>query len=183
MANTLNQIITGLLVVGMFIAVLSIIYVSLRNGISPMPSSAPVRQAVTAEMKKWTRRKSIVEAGSGFGTLALHMGRHMTDSHVIGLENSRIPLWISRLLARLDNCSNVSFIRRDLYTYTYEDVDVVVCYLYPGAMKRLSTIWSGSLSPGAQVISVCFALPDWQPDRVIMCKDIYHTKVYVYTVS
>lgn len=183
MAISLNQIISGLLVVGMFIAVLSIVYVSLRNGISPMPSSAPVRQAVTVEMKRLTSKKLIVEAGSGFGTLALHVGRYSADSQVIGLENSIIPLWVSRLLARLGPRSNVNFIQRDLYTYSYEDVDVVVCYLYPGAMKRLSTIWSGRLTPGAHVISVCFALPDWQPDRVITCKDLYHTKVYVYTVS
>ncbi|MGF7049536.1 SAM-dependent methyltransferase [Paenibacillus sp. DS2015] len=183
MLNTLNQIMTGVLIVGMFTAVLSIVYVSLRNGISPMPSTAPVRQVVTAEIKRITNRKSIVEAGSGFGTLAIHMGKYHTDSQIIGLENSRIPLWISKLLARMDNRTNVTFLRRDLYTYSYKDADLVVCYLYPGAMKRLTSIWSKGLNPGAQVISVCFAIPDWEPDRVTICKDIYHTKVYIYTVS
>ncbi|MMZ65243.1 hypothetical protein D1872_276380 [compost metagenome] len=75
------------------------------------------------------------------------------------------------------------FRRADLYKWPLEQTDVIVCYLYPAAMQRLSSRLHERLLPGATIISVCFALPDWQPERVIVCKDIQRTKVYVYKVE
>lgn len=163
-------------------AVLSIVYVSWRNGISPMPASAPVRREIVAVMKRLPGSGIMVEAGSGWGTLALQIGRSCRGWRIIGIENSVIPMWISFLAAKLENRASVSFIRGDLYTYSYRDVDRVVCYLYPGAMRRLSILFREELKPGAQVISVCFALPDWEPEQVLICRDIYRTKIYVYKV-
>jgi hypothetical protein len=162
------------------VAVLLIVYASWRNGISPMPSSASVRRAAVSAMRQLPSRGVMVEAGSGWGTLALQAGRAFKGWRIIGIENSVIPMWISFLAAKLNNQVNVSFIRGDLYTYCYRDVDTVVCYLYPGAMRRLSVILRSQLTPGSHVISACFALPDWEPKQVITCRDFYRTKVYVY---
>jgi hypothetical protein len=192
-------------------AVISIVYVSWRNGISPMPSSRLVRREVANELNRPSDREAglLVEAGSGWGTLTLHIANHCPDWRIIGIENSLIPLWTSRLLVRASRWIqtwartrveetptmaqlstrtasvadgySVSFERRDLYNYPYTAAQCVVCYLYPGAMKRLSPILRQRLAPGAQIISVCFALPDWEPDKVIICKDLYRTPVYVYS--
>jgi hypothetical protein len=178
----LYSILSGVLVGAVLLLLLSIVYVSWKNGISPMPASAVVRRAVAAEINRFSDRGLIVDAGSGWGTLALFVARHCSGWRIIGIENSRIPFWISRLLSRFNFSTNVSFIKGDLYTYPYESVDLVVCYLYPGAMKRLNTIFREKMTPGARVISVCFALPGWQSERVITCGDLYRTKVYVYTV-
>ncbi|OME87381.1 SAM-dependent methyltransferase [Paenibacillus sp. FSL A5-0031] len=165
------------------IALLSVVYASWRNGISPMPSSAPVRRVVVDEIRRLQSRGVMVEAGSGWGTLALQVGRASRNLRIIGIENSVIPMWISFMAAKLENRTNVSFKRGDLYTYSYRDVDMVVCYLYPGAMRRLSPIFHDQLKPGSHVISVCFALPDWEPERTLICRDMYRTKVYVYKVK
>jgi hypothetical protein len=164
------------------LALLSIVYVSWKNGISPMPASASVRHAVAAEINRFAERGLMVEAGSGWGTLALYVAKQCLGWRIIGIENSPIPLWISRQVSRFVFSTDVSFIKEDLYTYPYESVDLVVCYLYPGGMKRLSTIFREKMVPGARVISVCFALPGWQMERVINCGDLYRTKVYVYIV-
>jgi hypothetical protein len=161
-------------------AVLLIVYASWRNGISPMPSPASVRLAVVNVLRKLPSRGVMVEAGSGWGTLALQAGRARKGWQIIGIENSVIPMWISFFAAKINNQTNVSFIRGDLYTYCYRDVDTVVCYLYPGAMRRLSVILRSQLTPGAHIISICFALPDWEPKQVITCRDFYRTKVYIY---
>ncbi|MHA0856855.1 class I SAM-dependent methyltransferase [Paenibacillus sp. CMAA1364] len=180
MAGTLSQVITGLLMLAVLGAVMSIVYASWKNGISPMPSSSVVRRAVIAEINRLDERGLIVEAGSGWGTLALDIARRKLGSQVIGIENSSIPLWISRAIIRLKKVDNVSFIRGDLYHYSYDDAQVVLCYLYPGAMMRLSQLFKDQLRHDAVVISVCFAIPDWQPERVITCRDFYRTKIYVY---
>jgi SAM-dependent methyltransferase len=187
----IDQILSGVAAGTVFLAMLSIVYMSWKNGISPMPSSAPVRSAVADEIKRLTRSGVVVEAGSGWGTLGLYLLRGCPDIQVIGIENSPFPLAISRLAARLASHflpetfatprTRIKFIRGDIYTYPYENTDAVVCYLYPGAMKRLSPIFKERLTPGTRIISICFALPGWNPERILTCADPLRTKVYVYS--
>lgn len=172
---------TGLIIITL-LAVLSIVYKSWRNGISPMPSSALARRAVAEEVRRIGASGILVDAGSGWGTLVLDLAQRCEGWSIIGLENSWLPLWWSRAWAYLrKGKSKVSFQRADLYDYSYEQATVVVCYLYPGAMKRLSRILDVKFVPGTTIISICFALPDWEPERIITCSDVYHTKIYVYT--
>jgi hypothetical protein len=185
MASIVYQAGSAAVITTALLIMLSIVYASWRNGITPMPSSFHMRRAVTAEIKRLPGHGTIVEAGSGWGTLAFDIAEHCPSRRVIGIENSPIPLWISRLAShwvyrRGRSQDRVAFIKGDLYQYPYEQVDLVVCYLYPGAMKRLSGILRERLAPGTSIISACFALPGWQPERVIICKDAYQTKVYVY---
>jgi hypothetical protein len=169
-----------------FLAMLSIVYVSLRNGISPMPSSAKVRSTVASEVNRLSRTGAIVEAGSGWGTLALHLAKQCPGWKIIGIENSPVPLWISRFFLQWTAAVNgnsresISFIKANIYTYPFGADDVIVCYLYPGAMKQLSEMAINRLPPGMRMISVCFALPGWKPERIVTCGDLYRTKVYVY---
>jgi SAM-dependent methyltransferase len=159
------------------LAALSIVYVTWKNGISPMPASAPVRRRVAAEINRMARNGTIVEAGSGWGTLALYLARYCPDMKLIGIENSPVPLWVSRLAAR---GKNVTFSRENIYSFSYDPADIIVCYLYPGAMERLAPVFERQLARGGRLISVCFAWPDRKPERVVTCDDLYHTKVYVY---
>lgn len=183
MESVVYQAVLVAVAVLVLIAMLSIVYISWRNGISPMPTSAPVRRAVVGVIKQLPSHGLLVEAGSGWGTLALQIGRSCKGLRIIGIENSFIPMWISFLIAKLDNQANVTFQKGDLYTYLYRDVNMVVCYLYPGAMLRLRLIWREQLMPGTHVISVCFAIPDWEPEQIITCSDLYRTKIYVYTIN
>lgn len=184
------EAVPAVLAVIVFLAMVSIVCASWRNGISPMPSSARVRTAVAVEVNRLAAYGMIVDAGAGWGTLAFELARRCPGSRIIGIENSPVPLWTARCLGRiafryrqrtrLAMQSRIRFIRGDLYDYSYECADVVVCYLYPGAMKRLGPILRKRLPTGARVISVCFAVPGWVPERVVVCGDPLRTKVYVY---
>ncbi|WP_379137329.1 class I SAM-dependent methyltransferase [Paenibacillus sp. sgz500958] len=187
------EIISWLLFLAVLISVLSIVLKSWKNGISPMPASEPVRKAVAAEVNRIPGYANIVEAGSGWGTLGLAVIRHCPGKRLTGIENSSIPLWSSRLLVRLaarfpstadhrDILRNrIHFQRGDIYRNSYEHADIVLCYLFPGAMARLTDKFKQELPPGAAVISVCFALPGKTPIRTITCGDSLRTKVYVYS--
>lgn len=221
-----------------FLAMLSIVYRSIRNGISPMPSSGAVRRVAARELGLLLPAADgngqpgvIVEAGSGWGNLACALAPYAGGRPIIGVENSLLPLVVSRLalgLKRLGKSgrsegrkngrrgngsrngkrdgkrrlgrgsvsyaggetsareqtsapgTSISYVRGDLYAYPYETADAVVCYLYPGAMQRLDPLLAAKLRPGAAVISLCFALPNWTPVRTVVCSDLYRTKVYVY---
>lgn len=162
------------------LAALSIVYYTLRNGISPMPSPRLARQQVVQWVARLEHIHTMVEAGSGWGSLALPLARANPDRQVIALENSPLPFAVSSLRRSLGVASNLRLERRDLYTFDYKEADLVVCYLYPGAMKRLSDQLRHELKPGAWIISIGFALPHWQPELQHTCHDVYRTKLYLY---
>lgn len=187
------QFIPWLIAVVTLISVVSIVLVSWKNGISPMPTSSIVRQTVIQEVNRIPGYGDVIEAGSGWGTLALDVVRHCPGKRLTGIENSIVPLWASQLTAflsvRLRRAKGkrhslegrLRFIRGNIYTSSYEHADCVICYLFPGAMNRLVDKFNRELPPGAKVISVCFALPGKVPLRTITCRDTLRTKVYVYT--
>lgn len=170
-----------------------IVLVSWKNGISPMPASRTVRAAVAGEVNRIPGYANILEAGSGWGTLGLEVIRRCPGKRLTGIENSSIPLWFSQLFAvvctrflpvkgeRERLRGKIIFRRGDMYKSSFGDADIVLCYLFPGAMERLAPKLRQELPPGAAVISVCFALPDKQPVRIITCPDRLRTKVYVYS--
>jgi len=173
------------------LAVCSIVWTSWRNGITPTPASLSVMRAVAAEVNRLKGEGMLIEAGSGWGTLGLYLGRHCERWRVEGVENSPIPLMVSKLAAWIMTGSRqlsrregphrpVIFRRGNLYDVSYREADAVVAYLYPGAMRRLGSLLEEQLSSGTYVFSVCFALPDWQPERVVTCSDLYKTRIYVY---
>lgn len=174
------------------LTVISIVLYSWKNGISPMPTSGVVRRAVIREVNRIPGYGDLIEAGSGWGTLSLDVVRHCPGKRLLGIENSLVPLWSSRLLAflsirlrrmlgqRQSLEGRLRFLRGDIYSSSYEHADGVICYLFPGAMERLMDKFSKELPPGARVISVCFALPRKKPLRTITCRDVQRTKVYVY---
>ncbi|MFB9328134.1 class I SAM-dependent methyltransferase [Paenibacillus aurantiacus] len=178
-----EQIGGGLLVFAALCGTMSIVYTSWRNGITPMPTTGIVSREVARELRNLKSGGTLVDAGSGWGTLAFHLLRSCPDWRIVGIENSPLPLCYARLARRLLPAllrNKVRFERGDLYRYPYGQADAVVCYLHPAAMKRLGTILKEQLHPGTPVVSVFFTLPGWQPIRVVTCRDLYRTKVHVY---
>jgi hypothetical protein len=192
MPASASSILTAVLLLFLLMAAVAIVYQSWRNGISPMPASAAVRQAVVRELLELARAaplegkaprvpiSPIVEAGAGWGTLALALAKVNPDWRIVGIENSLIPWLFSRLGLRKRVYPQVQFVRGDLYEFPYEMAGTVICYLYPAAMRRLDPLLRKQLVPGARVISICFALPGWQSRKVVTCGDLYRTKIYIY---
>ncbi|WP_426450324.1 hypothetical protein ACP26L_35540 [Paenibacillus sp. S-38] len=124
MTDTLSVVLIG----AVLLAALSIVWVSWKNGITPMPSSAVVRQAVMREVSRFPEHLRIVEAGSGWGQLVLQLAKGCPGRQLVRIENSPIPYGFSRaaaaVLSRLQpgvygaaGGGRISFVRRDLYRY------------------------------------------------------------------
>lgn len=163
-------------------AAVTIIFYTLRNGISPMPTGSRVNRVVLDVLQGTDLSGRVVELGSGWGTLALQIAKHLPLCSVVGYENSPVPYWVSQLLRVILGVSNVAFYRADFYKIPLSDFDGVVCYLYPGAMEKLSEKFESELRPGTLIVSHTFALPGWEPERVVEAPDLYRTKIYVYRV-
>ena len=124
----------------------------------------------------------VAELGSGWGNLAFGIGKQLPQCSVVGYENSPVPFWVSQILRSVLVVSNVVFKRANFYRVSLVEFDVVVCYLYSGAMEKLREKFETELQAGAWVISHTFAVPGWKPERVVEVSDLYRTKVYVYHV-
>ena len=165
-------------------AVVTIFIYTLKNGIPPMPTTRYLCEQTAKLLSEYQLPNGrAVEAGSGWGTLALFLGRRFPQIQFTGLENSPLPLWVSRLLRIIFRRDNCRFIRHDLYHFQYSESKIVICYLFAGAMRRLSPIFRQQLPEGALIISIFFALPDWTPHQVVQCNDLYRTKIYVYKIQ
>jgi hypothetical protein len=193
------------------LAVSSIIYHGMRNGITPMPSSLRAAEAMMRAAEEEVRRMQpagaahtaplILEAGSGWGGVAVGLAHRLPDARIIGYENSPVPYLFSLLRKRAAGSGNLELRCGNFRSADFAAVDIVVCYLYPGGMRQIAgligglpTVHKSSRESGPvpetgdgtgsgsapTVISNTFTLPGRTPDRTIQSGDASLSPVYVY---
>lgn len=165
-----------ILVILLGLAALIIAIDTLRLGISPMPSSSKAQKVIQSLVEK----KTVYELGSGWGSLAIRLCKKNT---VFAFEKAFIPWLVSLLLKRVKRAKKLSIARRDFFSQDLSRADVVICYLYPGAMQRLAPKFEKELKEGAIVLSNSFQLPGRQPFKTIEAHDWMGSKIYCYRVS
>lgn len=161
---------------------LSVVLWSLRNGISPMPTSDKVKRKVLDSIPPETQG-TIVDLGSGWGNVAIQLAKKFPHCQIIGYESSPIPYIFSRFWAFIDNNPNLKIYRKNFFKEDLSNVTLIYCYLYPVAMKNLREKFLNELKPGTIIFSNTFAIPDWEPVHVVNVKDLYNTRIYMYMKS
>ena len=101
---------------------LSIVVFSLKNGISPMPTTGRVRRALFDVLPN-IDQGVIADLGSGWGNLIFPLASKYRTSEVIGFENSWIPFWFSYFL---NGCSNNLALGNVINALSH-DLTVTVC--------------------------------------------------------
>ncbi len=157
----------------------SIVWWTVANGISPMPTTGKAKNALLDHLPK-NPVGPIYELGSGWGTLLIPLARMHPHIRVIGYESSPIPFYISWFWMRLFGINNISLFKDDFFKADLSNASVIICYLYPGAMYRLKDKFENELRSGTIVISNTFAVPGWHPLETIKTQDFYQTKIYLY---
>lgn len=168
----------------LLLAIASIIYYGIRLGITPMPSS---RKAVATfiDLIPDSTHGKIVDLGSGWGTLAYPIAKRFPNSQVVGYELSPIPWLYSRLKGLFVRRPNLTLHRQSVFTAELSEVDVVVVYLHPAAMRKLGPKFERELRSGTLILSNTFPVPTWKPDQTIhLGKSWLSTSndIYVYRV-
>lgn len=160
----------------------SIVFWSLRNGIAPMPTSPKAKRRLMESLPKTVEGK-VYELGSGWGTLAIPLAKKYPRCLVLGFETSSIPYIVSKLWERAMQLPNLEIKRQDFFSIDLSDSGLVVCYLYPGAMRLLQAKFQEELKPGTWVASNTFSIPGWKPHSVIEVGDLYASKIYLYRMD
>ncbi len=165
-----------------FLISLSIVWSSLRSGITPVPSSRKARKTILTASQK-APVGTIIELGSGWGNLALALAKEYPERQVIGYELSPIPWLVSVALQRFQGIMNLTLRRQNFLSTEFPEAALIVCYLYPGGMEKLAEkIWREK--PDVKMlISNTFALPGTEPDQTIRLDDLYRSPIYVYRLK
>ena len=179
----LPYLLNGLLL----LAVASVIYYGIRLGITPMPSSRKAIATFIDLIPDSTDGKigKIVDLGAGWGTLAYPIAERFPNATVVGYELSPLPWLYSRLKGMFVRRPNLSLNRQSVFKADLSDVDVVVVYLHPAAMRKLGPKFERELRPGTLVLSNTFAVPTWEPTQTYhLGKSWLSTSndIYVYRV-
>ena len=158
---------------------------TIRTGISPVPTTPRVAAEIFAACPPESlipaeTGAAVYDLGSGWGQLALALARRFPDRSVVGYELSPLPWLVSRFLLRLRPRPNLVLRRVDFMAADLGDAALVVCYLYPGAMRRLREKFERELPAGALVVSNAFLVPGWRPLETRHAADQYETPVYLY---
>jgi len=160
---------------------LSIIYSTVKLGISPMPSSQKAYQAML-QLVGETGTGTIIDLGSGWGSFVIQIAKRYPQRQVIGYELSLLPWLTSTLLKRVFSLKNLTLHRQDFYREDLSPASVIVCYLFPQAMNKIKhKLWLEQPKIDF-LISNNFALPSYQPEKVITLDDFYKSPVYLYTL-
>lgn len=161
---------------------ISIVVWAIKNGIGPMPTSPKQKRCLLAFLPTDVSG-NVLDLGSGWGTLAISLARKLPACRVFGYESSPVPYFVSRVFQFFLRYPNLRFFRKDILDAPLVEVSLIVCYLYPAAMKRLKVKLERELRPGAVVITNTFAIPGWSPQNVTVTNDIYRSKIYLYRKS
>lgn len=173
---------TALLFFVLIGAIALLVVYSLWSGIPPMPTSLKEKKALFSLLPE-KLEGPIYELGSGWGTLAIPLARKYPHCQVIAVELSPIPYLFSLLRKAIFGPKNLQFIRKDFFILDLSRAALIVCFLFPGAMERLSPKLRSELLPKTPVVSNSFALPGWTPAQEITIQTIHHSKVYLYHAS
>lgn len=165
-----------------FLICLSVIWSSLRAGITPVPSSRKARQKILLAADQ-AAHGTIIELGSGWGNLALALAKRYPDRQVIGYEISPIPRLISLLLKKLQGVSNLTLLSKNFLSSELPQASLLVCYLYPGGMEKLAEKLGRETSSAEMLISNTFALPGREPEQIIRLDDLYKSPIYIYRLK
>lgn len=168
------------------LALLSILYSTLRTGVPPMPSSARSRQVLLECLDSAIPPHppiTVVDLGSGWGHLAIAMARRYRQHRVEGYELSWLPWVFSRLMKSLLRLDNLTLYRQDFNQADLTHARVLVTYLNPNQMARLQQRFNRPGEPGRTLLSISFAMPGKTAERLWRVNELYNTPVYQYRLG
>ena len=153
-------------------AITSILYSTIKNGISPMPSN---KHALTAALEFLHEPKVLYDLGCGFGLSSLFFAKKMPPCKVIGVENALFPFLIAKLLSLF--VPNLTIRFKNFLNFKPKDADAIYLYLCPSLMQKIDLTDFKNIT----VISNTFGFNATNPKHKKRLNDFYKSTLYVYS--
>ena len=147
-----------------------------------MPSSNKAYLAMM-QLVDETGTGNIVDLGSGWGNFVIRIAKRYPQRQIIGYELSFLPWLTSRCLKKVLGLQNLTLHRKNFYLADFSKASVLICYLFPEAMEKISHKLKVEKPNVSFLISNNFALPSWPVTKTIQLNDFYKSPVYLYKIS
>lgn len=175
------------MIIVVIIVIVSLVftYLTVSSGFihsSPsVPSCGKIKtsmlNSVAEILEKSTAPMTIIDLGSGWGTLLLPLAQKFPQHHFIGYEIGRLPHFISSLRGK--SLKNIRFYRQDLMEANISSADIVFLFLLPSIMKKLAKKCCQEMKHPALIYSNRFKLPDIKGHKKISLGSDYYS-YYIY---
>jgi len=147
-----------------------------------MPSSTKAHLAMMKLIND-TGTGTIIDLGSGWGNFVIRIAKRYPQRQIVGYELSFLPWLTSKCLKEVLGLKNLTLHRTNFYLADLSKASVLICYLFPEAMEKISHKLQVDQSNVSFVISNNFALPSWQACKTIRLNDFYKSPVYLYKIG
>ena len=124
----------------------------------------------------------IYDLGSGWGGLAFALAREYPHQTIIGIEISFIPWLYSRVRLLIWPHDNLNFWWGNFFKINLSDAKLVICYLFPKTMWKLSKKLKNELICGSFILSNTFSFRDWVASKEERANDFYQSSIFLYEV-
>ena len=161
--------------------VVSLLYTFI-TGISPVSSTFKSRKKIISTISR-DQAGCIYELGAGWGAVAFPLARRCPKATVVAYELSPVPWFFLKIRALFFGPVNLRIRRRNFLNDNLSKASLVVCYLYPGAMAKLSSKLVMELRPSARVISNTFEIPVWTPTAIQSLEDVMCPQIFYYKME
>lgn len=147
------------------LAVLSSFGFTLFTG-SPYVPTHPVRARRMLEFVDLKEGETILDLGSGNGAILFCAAEEFGARQAIGYEINPVLVWWSRLRAVVRRATKrVQTQRKNIFSVTLPQVDVVAIFLIPQTMEKLREKLARELAPETRIISRGFTFPKVEPRK------------------
>ncbi len=151
------------------------------NGIAPTPSSMKAKMALLKYLPEKIEG-DIVDAGAGFGGIALLLASQYPKNKVISWENAWVPFIVLKLRAYF-SYKNIEVRYGNFTNQSLSKVSVVYVFLCRKGMKTVSRWLAGNPCARLLLVSNAFQLQDKKPMRSIAFGCAQTDKLYLYVFN
>lgn len=145
------------------------LYLSNRAAVDELARLLPARPGVRA-----------CDLGAGLGGPTLGLARRRPDAEITGVEASPLPWLICRLRSAWTRNARMRF--GDIFAHDLSAYDLVYVFLSPAPMPRIWERACSGMRPGTLLVSNTFAIPDVEPERIIVLPGRSDARLLIYRV-
>lgn len=146
-----------------------------------VPSCGKVKEAmlkdVASVLQKASNTMTVIDLGSGWGTLLLPLAKQFPQHRFVGYELAKLPFLISNL--RSKKLKNIAFHRMDILKADISDSDIVFLFLLPSMMQKLTNKCQKEMKKDALIYSNRFRLPNVEENTKVSLGSDFES-YYIY---
>ena len=145
-----------------------------------VPSVGKAKDCMLACARKKLQNASmpitIIDMGSGTGSLLIPLAREFPQHHFIGLEWDKVPYLIARFKSK--KLQNIQWRCENFMNYPCQTADIIFCYILKSAQNRVGQKLANEIKDDCLVISELFTLP--QLEQFKQYKTTIGVPVYLF---